>query len=253
MYLDGGAIEADISWEIPVHGTRTNREDPRGKVAARARLRAGVAGRADDGDPALDREEGADRDQVREVVPGRPTEGEGEDVHAILHRRDDGRQDVDAGAAGLVARLVRGHARARRAARGRALAVPEHAGARDERAARGGQRVRAVPDVVTRRRQLRLARLLASVQGARRPDALAEEPRADQLAGCTHEPSDFRAHTTVATDCRRTDGRSLVYLFVRVIALQALPVALEGRVVAFVAGAEPTHWGVWHGMIVLEA
>lgn len=32
----------------------------------------------------------------------------------------------------------------------------------------------------------------------------------------------------------------------------ALPVALEGCVVAFLAGAAPTQWGVWHG-IVLEA
>jgi hypothetical protein len=66
--------------------------------------------------------------------------------------------------------------------------VAEHAGAPDEGAARGGQRVRAVPHVVPRRRQVLLARLLLAssvAQGARRLDALAEEPRADQLPACT--------------------------------------------------------------------
>ena len=245
-YLDGVAtIEADISWEIPVHGACSNREDPGGKVGNRARLRAGVAGGADDGDPALDGEERADGGQVGEVVGGRRAEGEGEDVHAVRHRLEDGGQDVDPRAARLVARLVHGDARARRAARGRALAVAVHAGAPDEGAARGGQRVRAVPHVVPRRRQVRLARrrLLASVaaQGARRLDALAEEPRADQLPACTCAPSVFSPRPPEKLFVRVSRGR------------RALPVALEGGVVAFLAGAVPTtQWDVQHG-IVLEA
>jgi hypothetical protein len=185
-YLDGeAAAEGDVRREVPVHGARADCEHPRGRVGDRARPRARVAGGADDGDPALGREEGADGDGVREVVGGLlGAEGEGEHVHAVRHRREDGREDVDVGAAGRVARLVRGHARPRRAPRGHARPVAEGGGAPDEGAARGGQRVRAVPHVVPRRGQVLLAREAAPVVGQPelRLETRAEEPRADQLA-----------------------------------------------------------------------
>jgi hypothetical protein len=123
--------------------------------------------------------ERADRDRVREVAGGRRrADGEGEHVDAVGHRREHGGEDVHARAPGLVARLVRG----------RALPAPEDAGARGERAPRGGQRVRAVPVEVPRRGQVRLARRPGP---ARRQDARAEDPSADQLAA----PKNFDLHS----------------------------------------------------------
>ena len=170
--LDGhaarDAAEGDISREVPVHGARADRKYPWCHVGDRARLRAGVAGGADDDDALLDGVERADGDRVRQVVVRRPADGEREHVHAVFHRRDHGREDVRAGAALGVARLVGGDPRQRRAALGRALPMAEHAGVRHEPAAGGGQRVRAVPDVVPWRVQLCSLAWRLPLQQARR-------------------------------------------------------------------------------------
>jgi hypothetical protein len=201
-YVNGGSTEGDVFREFPIHGAGADREHRRRLVGHRVRPRARVAGRGHDGDLLLDCVQRADRDRVGEVVSRKVrAEGHGNRVHAVGHRLDDGREHVEAGTSRLVTRLVRGHARARGTARRAARSVAEQAGARDGRATRGGQCVRAVTHVVTRRGQVLLARRLAFVVVAQLPlqlDALAEEPRADELPAYRRVPTILHAHVDIS-------------------------------------------------------
>jgi hypothetical protein len=177
-------VEDDVGRELAVHGASARGEEPRREVGGGAECRARVAGGADDGDAAADGMEGSDGDAVVQVVGGVAAQGERQHVHAVVdggvERRQDVRVEALAAVHGRETHAVGRHARARGAAGRRAVSEPEHRRAGHGRAARRGQRVRAVAVHVAWGVHRRVQR------ACRRRVALVEVARADQLPGCTH-------------------------------------------------------------------
>ena len=99
-------------------------------------------------------------------------------VDGRVERRDDVGVEALAAVHGAPAHLVGRGVRPGGPALGRAVAVPEEVGARDELPRRRGQRVRAMPVRVPR---ARWAHLLLLLLPDRRQVPLVEEPRTDQL------------------------------------------------------------------------
>jgi len=117
--------QRDNRRERAISLARGNCDDPRSRVLKRLRTRPVVPGRVHDGDPLLDGMQGAER-----ILLG-VSERQREHVHPVMDGVVDGREHACTGASALSPEgLVHGE--------------PVEAGRLNDRACRGGGRVRAV-------------------------------------------------------------------------------------------------------------
>ena len=162
--------QRDNRRERAISLARGNCDDPRSRVLKRLRTRPVVPGRVHDGDPLLDGMQGAER-----ILLGN-SERQREHVHPVMDGVVDGREHActvaipDFSPKGL----VHGNAGAGRAATRSARGEPVEAGRLNDRACRGGGRVRAVGGDAPGRQVVSLQYLFGH--------AGAVEPRADDLA-----------------------------------------------------------------------
>ncbi|KAF7074798.1 hypothetical protein CFC21_079621 [Triticum aestivum] len=169
--------EGDVGGEVAVECPRAHGGDPWRAVRQRRRAGPGISRRAGHKYSPFHGAVRAHGDAVAVVVRRATAEGQGEHVHAVGDGDLHALEDVGAEAAADPAHLVRGHARARRHALGRARRVAQQVGAAHGGARRRAGGVRAVAVVVPGR-----ARLLRRVHGALgRLVARQEVPGADEL------------------------------------------------------------------------